>query len=93
LRLASAMGLGLTVIVFCDDSLNRIELKQMRRQYASTGTRLEATDMVKLAEAMDCDGVYVDSEKTLAEALASQATDRPLVIGAEIDPSQYLAQF
>ena len=87
------MGLGLTVIVFCDGSLNRMELKQMSRQYASTGTRLEATDMVKLAEAMDCDGVYVDSENTLADALASQAAGRPLVIGAEIDPSQYLAQF
>lgn len=32
LRLASAMRLGMTVVVFCDGSLNRIELNQMRRQ-------------------------------------------------------------
>lgn len=93
LRLASALGLGLTVVVFCDGSLNRIELKQMARQYQSTGTRIEETDIVKLAEAMDCDGVRVDSEQGLADALAKQAPDRPLVIGAAIDPHQYLAQF
>lgn len=93
LRLASALGLGLTVVVFCDGSLNRIELKQMTRQYESVGTRIEDTDIVKLAESMDCDGVRVDSEQGLADALAKQAPDRPLVIGADIDPHQYLAQF
>jgi acetolactate synthase-1/2/3 large subunit len=93
LRLASAMGLGLTVIVFCDGSLNRIELKQMSRQYESIGTRIEETDIVKLAESMDCDGVRVDNSQALADALAMQAPGRPLVIGAAIDPHQYLAQF
>ncbi|MBT4673731.1 MAG: thiamine pyrophosphate-binding protein, partial [Rhodospirillaceae bacterium] len=93
LRLASAMRLGLTVIVFCDGSLNRIELKQMSRQYESVGTRIEETDIEKLAGSMDCDGIYVDSEKALADAFGRQAPDRPLVIGAVIDPSQYLAQF
>ena len=93
LRLASALKLGLTVIVFCDGSLNRIELKQMSRQYESVGTRIEETDIEKLADAMDCDGIYVDSETALADAYAAQAPGRPLVIGARIDPSQYLAQF
>lgn len=93
LRLASALGLGLTVIVFCDGSLNRIELKQMSRQYESVGTRIEQTDIEMLAGSMDCDGVYVDSEKALADAYRAQAPGRPLVIGAVIDPSQYLAQF
>jgi acetolactate synthase-1/2/3 large subunit len=92
LRLAA--GLGLTVVVFCDNSLNRIELKQMARQYPSAGTRIEPTDMVMLAQSMGCDGVAVDSAAGLEKAFADGAApDRPLVIGANIDPSQYAAQF
>ena len=87
LRLANALRLGLTVIVFCNGSLNRIELKQMNRQYESVGTRIEQTDIEKLAGSMDCDGVYVDSESALTDAFGAQAPDRPVVIGALIDPS------
>ena len=94
LRLAAGLGLGLTVVVFCDNSLNRIELKQMARQYPSAGTRIEPTDMVMLAQSMGCDGVAVDSTTDLEKAFAEGAApDRPLVIGANIDPSQYAAQF
>jgi acetolactate synthase-1/2/3 large subunit len=93
LRLASTLRLGFTTVVFCDDSLNRIELKQAVRQYPPAGTRLDPTDVAKLAESMGCDGVEVDDERALAAALERQAPDRPLVIGAKIDPAQYLAQF
>lgn len=80
-------------VVFCDNSLNRIELKQRARQYPSWGTVIEATDMSMLARAIGCDGVDVDSVKGREAALAgSRAKDRPLVIGA-IDPAQYAAQF
>ena len=94
LRLAASLKLGLKVVVFCDDSLNRIELKQMARQYPSQGTLIEPTDMVKLAESMGCDGIAVDSVSGLEKALTGHAApDRPLVIGARIDPAQYAAQF
>ena len=94
LRLAASLKLGLKVIVFCDNSLNRIELKQMARQYPSEGTLIEPTDMVKLAESMGCDGITVDSVPGLEKALTGHAApDRPLVIGAGIDPAQYAAQF
>jgi acetolactate synthase-1/2/3 large subunit len=94
LGLAASLGLGLTIVVFCDNSLNRIELKQMARQYPSAGTRIAPTDMAKLAEAMGCDGVAVDSASALEKAFADGgAPDRPLVIGATIDPAQYAAQF
>lgn len=94
LRTASARGLSFKIIVFIDNALNRIELKQMARQYASTGTRIEPTDMTMLARSMDCEGVTVASERDLAKVLREPApTDRPLVIGVRIDPSQYLAQF
>lgn len=93
LRLAAALKLGLTVVVFCDGSLNRIELKQMARQFPSIGTRIEDTDIVKMAESMDCDGLMVDRVAGVQDAIAQQSADRPLVIGARIDPAQYLAQF
>jgi acetolactate synthase-1/2/3 large subunit len=93
LGLASALKLGLVVVVFCDNSLNRIELKQAQRNYPSWGTLIEPVDIARLAPAMGCDGVMVDSAGALQEALARRAPDRPLVIGAVIDPAQYAAQF
>ncbi|WP_299642879.1 thiamine pyrophosphate-binding protein [Devosia sp.] len=96
LRTASALKLGgLTVVVFCDNSLNRIELKQLARQYPSFGTRIEPTDVPLLASSMECDGVSVSSIPELERVLANRRPggDRPLVIAAQIDPSQYAAQF
>ena len=94
LRLASSLGLDLTVVVFCDNSLNRIELKQMSRQYPSWGTLFEATDIAKLAESMGCEGFNVDSQETLEAALLSKRQEGvPRVIGAVIDPAQYAGQF
>ena len=95
LRVASALGLGITVVVFCDNSLNRIELKQMAKQFQSTGTRIEPTDIARLAESMGCAGVMVDSQSALERVLSERRPDMtvPLVIGARIDPQQYAAQF
>ena len=94
LRLASSLGLGILVVVFCDNSLNRIEIKQSQRHYPSWGTLIEPTDLAQLAPAMGCEGIMLDSAAALERALADvRPTDRPLVIGARIDPAQYLAQF
>jgi len=66
----------------------------MARRYPSWGTVIDASDMSLLARAMGCDGVNVDSVKSLEGVLAApRAQDRPLVIGARIDPAQYAAQF
>jgi len=94
LRLASSLGLDLLVIVFCDQSLNRIELKQSKRNYPSWGTLIEPTDIALLAPAMGCEGVMVDSAEALSRVLGGEKPkDRPLVVGARIDPAQYTAQF
>jgi acetolactate synthase-1/2/3 large subunit len=94
LRLAASLRLGLLVVVFCDDSLNRIEIKQAQRNYPSWGTLIDPTDLARLAPAMGCEGVMVDSEAALTRTLAeARPADRPLVIGARIDPTQYRAQF
>ncbi|MBI4540867.1 MAG: thiamine pyrophosphate-binding protein [Gemmatimonadetes bacterium] len=95
LQLAAERRLGIVVVVFCDDSLNRIEIKQRVRSYPSVMTRIERTDLVKLAEAMGCEGAWAESVAELERALArgAEPLDHPLVIEARIDPSQYLAQF
>jgi acetolactate synthase-1/2/3 large subunit len=81
-------------VVFCDNSLNRIELKQIKRQYPSTGTTIEETDMVRLAESMACDGAATDNAAELTRILAApQSPDKPLLIAARIDPMQYASQF
>jgi acetolactate synthase-1/2/3 large subunit len=94
LRLAAARGLGIAVVVFVDGSLNRIELKQAALGYPSTATRIEDTDLVMLAKAMDCDGARVTDVTGLAAALQDiDALTRPLLIEARIDPAQYESQF
>jgi hypothetical protein len=44
---------------------------------------------------MECDGVSASSIAELEKVLANRPPggDRPLVIAAQIDPSQYAAQF
>jgi acetolactate synthase-1/2/3 large subunit len=93
-RVASALGLPVVFVVFVDNSLNRIELKQMAARYPSTATRIEDMDLVAMAEAMDCDGVRVSSQSELEKAVSSIAElSRPLIVEARIDPSQYESQF
>ncbi len=94
LSLGAELKTAPLVVVFCDDSLNRIELKQMRRQYPAEGTRMMPVDIAKAAEAMNCHAHSVDSRATLERALAApRPADRPTVIAARIDPAQYAAQF
>jgi acetolactate synthase I/II/III large subunit len=94
LRLASSLGLPLLVVVFCDGSLNRIEIKQANRKYPSWGTLMESTDIPLLAQSMGCEGAAVDSAPALQRLLAGKRPkDRPLVVGARIDPAQYTQQF
>lgn len=94
LKVAASLKLGVLVIVFCDNSLHRIELKQMVKNYPSFGTRFEPSDIVKLAEAMGCDGEHADTPASLAAIVARGANlTRPLVVEARIDPTQYVTQY
>lgn len=95
LQVAASLGLGILVVVFGDNSLHRIELKQMVKHYPSWGTRFDASDIVKIAEAMGCDAERVETTEALARVVsrAVDLTTRPLVIEARIDPAQYVAQF
>ena len=97
LPIAAGLGLPVTVVVFADGSLNRIELRQQLMGYPPAGTRMGGTDLPALAEALGCDGVRADTPAALEKAVAdlgerSSAT-RPLVVEARIDPAQYEVQF
>ncbi|WP_457423753.1 thiamine pyrophosphate-dependent enzyme [Streptomyces sp. QTS52] len=79
LRLAVARQLRLAVLMFCDGSLNRIELEQQAFGCPSTATRPDDIDMGALAGAMGCDGVRVTSVAALEKARAGLAgLTRPL---------------
>ncbi len=94
LQLASELGLGLVVIVFSDNSMNRIELKQMQLGYPTTGTRFESSDLVGLAQSMGCDGEKAETPKALESVLGrANGLNRPLLVEAKIDPTQYEVQF
>jgi acetolactate synthase-1/2/3 large subunit len=94
LRIAAALGLPVVVVVFTDNSLNRIELRQQAMGYPPTATRIGGSDLAAMAEAMGCDGVRVDTPAALEKALADVGSrSRPLVVEARIDPSQYEVQF
>jgi acetolactate synthase-1/2/3 large subunit len=97
MRVASALGVPVTVVVFADNSLNRIELRQQAMGYPPTSTRIPGTDLAAMAGAMDCDGVRVEDAAGLEKALAGlgdrSAGSRPLVIEARVDPAQYEVQF
>jgi acetolactate synthase I/II/III large subunit len=89
------MPLPITVVVFTDNSLNRIEFRQQAMGYPPTATRIGGTD---LAEAMGCDGVRAGTPAALEKALAdfaawSRTAARSMVVEARIDPSHYEVQF
>jgi len=77
-----------------NNSLHRIEVKQMVKKYPSVGTRFEQSDIVKLAEAIGCDGERADSSSALAAIVSRGASrTRPLVVEAHIDPALYVSQY
>ena len=59
------------------------------RRFAQAGYRV-----AMLARSMGCEGALADSPAALQRLLAGKRPkDRPLVIGATIDPAQYTQQF
>ena len=46
MRIASGLGLPVTVVVFADGSLNRIELRQQLMGYPPTATRMDGMDLI-----------------------------------------------
>ena len=70
-----------------DRSLTQIEVKQERRKLAEVGVTLPPVACAKLAAAFDIDGLDVDNVDDLRAAVSKGLHgNRPLLIGAHIDP-------
>jgi acetolactate synthase-1/2/3 large subunit len=94
LQTAQRENLPIIVLVLDDQEIGMIRVKQEIKGFAPHGVRLGGVDWEKLAHAFGADGVTVDTEQGLGDALqAALRSGRTTVIGVRIDASGYVAQF
>ncbi|HUL74074.1 MAG TPA: thiamine pyrophosphate-binding protein [Vicinamibacterales bacterium] len=85
--------LHFVTVVFNDDSLSLIDVAQERRGYPTLGVRYGVVDFASAAAAFGAWARRVETMAELDEALTEAArVDRPVVIDAVVDPSEYRAQ-
>lgn len=86
--------LPIVVVVFDDQEIGLIRVKQEIKGLVPYGVGLGGIDWERLAQGLGADGTTVETEAALADALgAAVRSGRPTVIGARIDRSVYVAQF
>jgi acetolactate synthase I/II/III large subunit len=94
LHTAVRENLPIVVVVFDDQEIGMIRVKQEIKGLPTYGIGLGGIDWEKIAQGVGADGVAVDSEPGLADALQTAiASGRCVVIGARIDRSAYVEQF
>ncbi len=94
LQTAVRENLPITVVVFDDQEIGLIRIKQEIKGIPRHGVAIGGQDWVKLAEGFGCEGAVVDTENALQDALtAAKHTERTTVIVARIDGSGYVDQF
>ncbi|MPY70024.1 MAG: hypothetical protein GEU92_08050 [Alphaproteobacteria bacterium] len=94
LQTAARENLPIIVVVFDDEEIGLIRVKQEIKQIRPYGVGIGGMDWEKLAQGFGVDGVTVDTETALGDALiAALASGRTTLIGARIDGSGYVAQF
>ena len=87
---AAREGLNIIVIVFADEALSLIEIKQTQRGLARAGVALGRVDWKTLAEGFGVAGFTASNEAELDVALdQAMAADGPRLIEARIDASNY----
>lgn len=95
-ELATAVreGTPVVVIVFDDQAISLIRVKQELKGLPEVGVSLSATDYKALAQGLGADGVNVSDVDELHDAVGSALdSGRTTLIGARIDPSGYPEQF
>jgi acetolactate synthase-1/2/3 large subunit len=94
LQTAAREGLPIICVVFDDEEIGLIRVKQEIKGIPLHGVRLGGVDWEKLGHAFGADATTVDTENGLGDALAAAVkSGRTTLIGARIDPSGYVAQF
>ncbi|HEY8476276.1 MAG TPA: thiamine pyrophosphate-binding protein [Chloroflexota bacterium] len=87
-------NLPVIVVVFDDQEIGLIRVKQEIKGLPAYGVELGGVDWEKLANGLGAEGTTVDSENGLADALRhALRSQRTTLIGARIDKSGYVAQF
>jgi acetolactate synthase-1/2/3 large subunit len=85
--------LPLTIVVFRDDTLSLIKLKQERMQLPEIGVRTGSPDYAALAKAYGGNGIVVEDVQSLRRAAqGALASERFTLIEARIDPAEYRRQ-
>lgn len=88
LMVGAGDGVPGVFVAIMDRALTQIEVKQERRHLQTVGARLPEVSCVKLADALGIDGADVDAAEELTAAVAKGLQgDRPMLIGAYIDPA------
>ena len=83
-------GLPVIVIVFIDESLALIEMKQRGSGYPNTGVDFGATDFVGVGAAMAMHSVWVDDKQGLESALRKALTSpQSSLIACRVGPRSY----
>jgi len=84
------LALPVAVVVFVDESLALIDLKQRQRQLPSVGVDFGATDFEAVGKALGGHGTTVDNRDDLTRALeAAFAADRFTIIACRIEARAY----
>ncbi|GGE36604.1 acetolactate synthase [Agaricicola taiwanensis] len=94
LQTANREGLPIIVIVFDDEQIGLIRIKQELKGLPPHGIHVGGCDWAKIAQGFGVDGTVVDSENGLQDAIAAALkSSRTTVIGVRIDGSGYVDQF
>jgi acetolactate synthase-1/2/3 large subunit len=94
LQTAVQENLPIIVVVFDDQQISLIRVKQEIKQIQNYGITLGGIDWEKLAQGFGADGCVVETEHALGDAInAAQKSGRSTLIAARIDPSGYVDQF
>ena len=90
LETVARLRLPLVIVVFDDQALSLIEVKQEQRGLAGASMRYVGPDFPALARAFGIRAWIAEDEESFRNALvAAQATAAPALIDARIDPSGY----
>jgi acetolactate synthase I/II/III large subunit len=94
LQTSMCENLPITIIVFDDQEIGLIRVKQEIKGIPRYGVKLGGVDWEKLAQGFGVDGVVVDTERALGDALQTATrSNKTTLIAARIDPSGYVNQF
>jgi acetolactate synthase-1/2/3 large subunit len=94
LQTAQRENLPIIVLVLDDREIGMIRVKQEIKGIAAHGVQIGGVDWEKLAHSFGADGIVVETEQALSQALgAAVKSNRTTVIGVRIDSSGYVAQF